>query len=81
MKTVVFKFLEELKDRKNWLSHYPGTEHANICYRSGGWKTISKESFFYMLENRLIESVTKSNDKEYIYIPTHKGINYHKLKD
>lgn len=74
---VAKTYLNQMKNNKSYISHSLGSEFYQLNYDSHSWRTISREIFYYMLENKLIYRVSDFSDKEYYYRPTHLGFNHH----
>ncbi len=77
MLEIAKRYLEHLKDKKNYITHSPGCDFAHLMFGSGAWQSISLETFRYMQEEKLIFITSNLLDKTYIYKPTHKGFNHH----
>lgn len=71
------EYLELIRQRKNWISYNTKTDFVHMNYGRDAWKLIKKDAFYFMIEKKLIYCTSDLNDEDYIYRPTHIGLNYH----
>lgn len=77
MLSSVERYLELIRDRKNWISYNTKTDFAFLNYGRDAWMSISKDCFFFLIEKGLIYCTSDIKDDEFIYRPTHIGLNFH----